>query len=135
MTCDGRQSSMRLWLFVVIASAHSLAPLPSLAAPRGPRAAIAGSLARHARVACAADGGGEPPDDDLAGFEKFVDVSLGTISWAFLPLILFTGILLSPDFAAGRPIRIGAQSRDPLAFPVPAERRAPSGAVARDAPS
>ena len=51
----------------------------------------------------------------MEGFEKFVDVSLGTISWAFLPIILFTGILLSPDFAAGRPIRIGAQSCDPLA--------------------
>ena len=69
---------------------------------------------------------GTPP---MEGFEKFVDVSLGTISWAFLPIILFTGILLSPDFAAGRPIRIGAQSRDPLASPA-LERRAASGDAA-----
>ena len=40
-----------------------------------------------------------------------------------------TGILLSPDFAAGRPIRIGAQSCDPLASPV-LERRAASGDAA-----
>ena len=36
----------------------------------------------------------------MEGFEKFVDVSLGTISWAFLPIILFTGILL-PGLCGG----------------------------------
>ena len=94
----------------------------------------AGSLQRarpragSAVVACAGGGDDDEPPP-MEGFEKFVDVSLGTISWAFLPIILFTGILLSPDFAAGRPIRIGAQSRDPLASPV-LERRAASGDAA-----
>ena len=94
----------------------------------------AGSLERArpragwAVVACAGGGDDDEPPP-MEGFEKFVDVSLGTISWAFLPIILFTGILLSPDFAAGRPIRIGAQSRDPLASPV-LERRAASGDAA-----
>ena len=94
----------------------------------------AGSLQRarpragSAVVACAGGGGDDEPPP-MEGFEKFVDVSLGTISWAFLPIILFTGILLSPDFAAGRPIRIGAQSCDPLASPV-LERRAASGDAA-----
>ena len=94
----------------------------------------AGSLQRarpragSAVVACAGGGDDDEPPP-MEGFEKFVDVSLGTISWAFLPIILFTGILLSPDFAAGRPIRIGAQSCDPLASPV-LERRAASGDAA-----
>ena len=93
----------------------------------------AGSLQRArpragSAVACAGGGDDDEPPP-MEGFEKFVDVSLGTISWAFLPIILFTGILLSPDFAAGRPIRIGAQSRDPLASPV-LERRAASGDAA-----
>ena len=137
-------------------AAHSLVlpqrlapPLPTPLAlpncPRTPRAETrsnlrassnlrAGSLQRprpragSAVVACAGGGGDDEPPP-MEGFEKFVDVSLGTISWAFLPIILFTGILLSPDFAAGRPIRIGAQSRDPLASPV-LERRAASGDAA-----
>ena len=140
-----------------VSASHSLAlpqrlapPLPTplapsltspLALPNRPRAARAetrsnlraGSLQRprpRAGSAVVARAGGdddEPPP--MEGFEKFVDVSLGTISWAFLPIILFTGILLSPDFAAGRPIRIGAQSCDPLASPV-LERRAASGDAA-----
>ena len=140
-----------------VSASHSLAlprrlapPLPTplappltrpLALPSRRRAARAetrsnlraGSLQRprpragSAVVACAGGDDDEPPP--MEGFEKFVDVSLGTISWAFLPIILFTGILLSPDFAAGRPIRIGAQSRDPLASPV-LERRAASGDAA-----
>ena len=141
-----------------VSASHSLAlprrlapPLPTplappltrpLALPSRRRAARAqtrsnlraGSLQRprpragSAVVACAGGGDDDEPPP-MEGFEKFVDVSLGTISWAFLPIILFTGILLSPDFAAGRPIRIGAQSRDPLASPV-LERRAASGDAA-----
>ena len=150
---------MRFWRLVIaalhVSASHSLAlpqrlapPLPTppltrpLALPSRRRAARAetrsnlraGSLQRprpragSAVVACAGGGDDDEPPP-MEGFEKFVDVSLGTISWAFLPIILFTGILLSPDFAAGRPIRIGAQSRDPLASPV-LERRAASGDAA-----
>ena len=41
--------------------------------------------AGSAVVACAGGDDDEPPP--MEGFEKFVDVSLGTISWAFLPII------------------------------------------------
>ena len=52
-----------------------------------------------------------------------------TLIFAYSFARKLSGILLSPDFAAGRPIRIGAQSCDPLASPV-LERRAASGDAA-----
>jgi len=144
---------MRSWHLLLAAlqfsAAHSLM-LPQRLAPPLPRPRAicaetrsnlrassnlrAGSLQRarpragSAVVACAGGGDDDEPPP-MQGLEKFIDVSLGTISWAFLPIILFTGILLSPDFAAGRPIRIGAQSRDPLASPVLERRTASSDAA------
>ena len=150
---------MRLWHLLIAAlqfsAAHSLVlpqrlapPLPTpLALAHRHRTARAetrsnlrassnlraGSLQRarpragSAVVACA---GGSDDDEPppMEGFESS-STSRSAISWAFLPIILLTGILLSPDFAAGRPIRIGSQSRDPLASPV-LERRAASGDAA-----
>ena len=121
---------MRLW-HLLIAALQFSARAETRSNLRASSNLRAGSLQRarpragSAVVACAGGGDDDEPPP-MEGFEKFVDVSLGTISWAFLPIILFTGILLSPDFAAGRPIRIGAQSCDPLASPV-LERRAASG--------
>ena len=58
----------------------------------------------------------EEPKQPLTGVPKLVDAGLRTFSWAFLPIIFFTGLSLAAANGATFPIRVGAP-RDPLDFP------------------